>query len=196
MKSSLYTLLILFFVAPVFAQESDTQNEEIRIDRNHSTVGFTIPIVSGISMVTGKFTDFSVDLVWDDEDPSKSSVFLEIQVASITTGLSGRDGDITGEGILDETGFPTITFQSTDIRRNGTDFIAIGDFTLHGVTKEIFLPVRVRTFIDEDNPDDPWRAYHISYQLDRRDYGINWVRGSLDFFVGYDIDIDIALLER
>ena len=112
MKSSLYTLLILFFVAPVFAQDSDTPNEEIRIDRNHSTLGFTIPIVSGISMVTGKFTDFSVDLVWDDEDPSKSSVFLEIQVASVTTRLSGRDGDITGERILDETGFPTMPLNS------------------------------------------------------------------------------------
>jgi polyisoprenoid-binding protein YceI len=196
MKFALYALLILILVTPSFGQESDSEDEGIRIDGNHSTLGFTIPIVSGISMVTGKFTDFSVDLVCDDEDPSKSSVALEIQVASISTGLSGRDGDITGERILNEASFPIITFQSSNIKRNGTDYIAIGDFTMHGVTKEIFLPVRVVTFVDEENPDDPWRAYHIGYKLDRRDYDINWVRGSLDFFVGYDIDVDIALLER
>jgi len=196
MKFSLLTLLSLFIVVPGLAQESDNQDEAIRIDTNHSTLGFTIPIVAGISRVTAKFTDFNVELVWDDEYPSKSSVSVEIQVASISTGLSGRDGDIQSDKILDEASFPTITFESTDIRKNGSDFIAIGDFTLHGVTKEIYLPVRVVTFVDEDNPDDPWRAYHIGYELDRRDYGIKWVRGSLAFFVGYDMDVDITLLER
>lgn len=196
MKFSLFALLCLCLVVPISAQESDIQDETIRIDRNHSTLGFTIPIVAGISRVTGKFTDFQVELVWNSEDPSKSSVSLEIQVASINTGLEGRDGDILGDRILDAENFPTITFQSSDIRRNGADFIAIGDLTLHGVTKEIYLPIRVVTFVDENNPDDPWQAYHIDYTLDRRDYGINWIRGSLDFFVGYDIDIEIALLER
>lgn len=196
MKFSLFALLCLCLVVPISAQESDIQDETIRIDRNHSTLGFTIPIVAGISRVTGKFTDFQVELVWNSEDPSKSSVSLEIQVASINTGLEGRDGDILGDRILDAENFPTITFQSSDIHRNGADFIAIGDLTLHGVTKEIYLPIRVVTFVDENNPDDPWQAYHIDYTLDRRDYGINWIRGSLDFFVGYDIDIEIALLER
>lgn len=196
-----FSSIILFFLmgataVPGFAQPEDETEGRIRFDRNHSTLGFAVPIAGGISRVTGKFTDFSVDLIWDDLDPSKSSVSLEIQVASLATGLDGRNRDVLSDRVLNVEAYPTIIFHSSDIRRNGTDYVAIGDFTLHGVTKEIYLPIRVVTVADEEDPDDLWRAFHIGYELDRRDYGIDWKHRSVDFFFGYDIKINIMLLER
>lgn len=190
---SCFLALIIFPIASI-AQDAD--EDALRIDRNHSTIGFTVPIAGGISKVTGKFTDFTVDIVWDDNDPSNSSVSVEIQVASVSTGYEGRDSDVTSEGILDAESYPTITFESHDIRRNGTGFVAVGDFTLHGVTKEIYLPINVATVTDPGNPDDPLRAFQISYRLNRSDYGIDWKHRSIDFFFGFDIDIDIAILLR
>ena len=194
--SSLLSAILVLFVLGSNTQAQDSPEGAIRIDRNHSTLGFAVPVAGGISKVTGKFTDFAVDLVWDDENPSASSVSVEIQVASVSTGYEGRDGDVSSDSILDAENYPTITFVSDDIRPNGTGFVAVGDFTMHGVTKELFLPVTVVTLPNEDDPEDPWRAFHVSYQLDRSDYGITWKHSSVDFFFGFDIDIDINLLER
>ena len=36
------------------------------IDVNHSTVGFLVPIMNGLSKVTGKFMDFTVTLTNDE----------------------------------------------------------------------------------------------------------------------------------
>ena len=191
-----FSLLFLAALTTVAAYAQAENPDAIRIDRNHSTLGFAVPVAGGISKVTGKFSEFTVDLVWNDEDPSQSSVSVEIQVASIKTGYDGRDNDVTGEGILDAANYPTITFVSNDIRPNGTGFIAVGDFTMHGVTKEIYLPVEVVTIPDEEDPDDPWRAWHVNYELDRSEYGITWKHSSVDFFFGFDIDVDIMLLER
>jgi polyisoprenoid-binding protein YceI len=196
MKSFLMFALGCMLVFPATAQSGEPVSETIRFDRNHSTLGFIVPIAAGISKVTGKFTDFNVDLIWDDADPSKSSVSVEIQIASVSTGLSRRDDDIRGESLLNAAVYPAITFKSTDIRRNGTEYVAIGDLTMHGVTKEIYLPVRIVTLVDENDPEDVWRSFHIAYELDRRDYGIDWKHNVSEMFVGYNITVDINLLER
>jgi polyisoprenoid-binding protein YceI len=187
---------LLFLAYPLVSEAQDAAEGAIRIDRNHSTVGFSVPVAGGISKVTGKFTEFTVDLVWDDDNPAASSVAVEIQVASVSTGYEGRDGDVRSESILDAENYPVITFVSHDIRHNGTGFVAVGDFTLHGVTKEIYLPITVVTLPDDEDPDDEWRAYHVTYQLDRSEYGIDWKHSSIDFFFGFDIEIDISILER
>ena len=75
-------LLLLCFSLPAIAQESENSPELIRIDRNHSTMGFNVPIVKGLSKVTGKFTDFSIDLICDEANLNASFVQLVIQVKS------------------------------------------------------------------------------------------------------------------
>ena len=73
--SPLLSAILVLFVLASDTQAQDSPEGAIRIDRNHSTLGFAVPVAGGISKVTGKFTDFAVDLVWDDENPSASSVF-------------------------------------------------------------------------------------------------------------------------
>src|SRR5882672_1677759 len=61
------------------------------VDANHSTVGFSVPILDGVSSVKGKFTDFSVDINFDETDVTKSSVTATIKATSIDTGVEARD---------------------------------------------------------------------------------------------------------
>ncbi len=49
-----FSILILAWTSAQ-AQTSDT----VKVEPNHSTVGFVVPIAGGITKVTGKFTDIS-----------------------------------------------------------------------------------------------------------------------------------------
>ena len=64
------------------------------IDTNHSTIGFSVSIMDGLSRVNGKFTDFTVTLTNDEKDITKSSVYVVIKAASINTGIPARDNDL------------------------------------------------------------------------------------------------------
>jgi polyisoprenoid-binding protein YceI len=68
------------------------------IDANHSTVGFSVSIMDGLSRVNGKFTEFAVTLMNDDKDITKSSVSVVIKAASINTGITARDNDLRSAG--------------------------------------------------------------------------------------------------
>jgi polyisoprenoid-binding protein YceI len=60
-------------------------------DANHSNVGFSVPILDGVSQVRGKFTSFTVNLDYDEANITKSSVNADIKTASISTGIDARD---------------------------------------------------------------------------------------------------------
>ena len=176
------------------AQESDTNRELIRFDRNHSTLGFNVPIVKGLSKVTGKFTDFSVDVVWDEADLGASSVQLVIQVESVETGIEGRNKHLKTADFFDVEQFPTITFSSSSITPNEDGFDVAGTFTMHGVSRELTIPLSTSTFTSEDGYT--WTAFRVAYVIDRTDYGMNWKHSIADFFVGNEIETDIVLLTR
>lgn len=193
MRLFLSFLCALIMVAPATAQES--ASELVRIDRNHSTLGFNVPIVAGLSKVTGKFTDFSVDLIWNEDNLDSSSVSVTILVESIDTGIDGRNNHLRSADFFDVESFPEITFVSEKIVESGADYLAKGVFTMHGVSHEIFLPFSVDSFHDATE-DHTWNAFTIDYTLDRTDYGMNWTHSSVDYFVGNEIEADIVIITR
>ena len=72
-KSLLPLLLFSSFVVPQL-----NTARQYPIDPNHSTIGFSVPILNGLSKVRGKFTDFTVTLTNDEKDITKSSVNVVI----------------------------------------------------------------------------------------------------------------------
>ncbi len=166
-----------------------------KMDTNHSTIGFTVPILGGLSEVEGKFTDFAVRVVYDEADVTRSSVEATIQAASITTGVAPRDNDLRGPNFFDVARFPTITFKSTRVERRGEEWVAVGDLTMHGVTKTIELPFKLTGPIVDEASKKLQLAARAAVTLDRDQYGIAW-RHQNPFFVGTDIAVDIRLLTR
>ena len=60
--------------------------------------------------------------------------------------------------------YPTITFVSSKIRQNGGAYLVDGTLTMHGVAREVTLPLSTSTFTDADHT---WTAFRVSSILDR-----------------------------
>ncbi len=192
LKATLATVLLF---SAITAQQADSA-KQYRIDTNHSSVGFSVSIMGGLSKVTGKFTDFTITLMNDENDITKSSVSVVIKAASIDTGIKDRDNDLRTANFFDVEKYPEITFQSTRIETKGKRLIAVGTFTMHGVSKEIALPFTI-TGIDKNPATKKMNiGYAARITLNRRDFGINWRHPAVPNFVGDNVEIEINLITR
>jgi len=164
------------------------------VDANHSTVGFSIPILDGVSSVRGKFTDFKVDINFDETAFTKSSVSATIKAASIDTGVEGRDKHLRTADFFDVAKYPEITFQSTRIVKRGKNFVAIGTFTMHGVSKAISIPFTSTGKFYNQITKKNLMGFSAHVQLDRRDYGMTWKHSAVANWVGDLVTIELVIL--
>ena len=191
-RSSLIAIVsLLLVVSPVLGATT-----KYEIDTAHSNVGFSIPIMGGLSHVRGKFTEFSVTIVYDDKDVTKSSVNAVIKAASIDTGIERRDAHLRNADFFDVEKFPDITFQSSRIEKKGKNFIAHGTFTMHGVAKEIALPFTLNGVRKDEKTGKTTLGATASVTLNRRDFGINFARPDNPTFLGDTVEVELNLITR
>lgn len=187
-------LLVLLFAVTVVAQVST--GRQYPIDNSHSTVGFSVPILGGLSQVTGKFNDFAITLNVDEKDVTKSSVSVVIKATSIDTGIERRDNHLRNADFFDVEKYPEITFKSERIEKKGKQFIAHGPLTMHGVTKQIALPFTVTGTFKSPTDNKMVVGYSAKMVLNRRDFGINYSRQDSPTFIGDNITVEIELVTR
>ena len=164
-----------------------------KIDTNHSTVAFSVPIAGGMSEVWGRFRDFSVEIDWVEEDPARSKVTGVIQAASIDTGISGRDEHLRGTDFFDTENHPTIRFESTEIVGSGTDYRLKGKFTMRGKTREIEFPCLVKKHTTDEGK--VMLGFRADLTLDRQEYGVAWKHPDSGF-VGDEVRVTLRILTK
>lgn len=182
MKHRAFVLLVaLFLSVACWAQGSQWQ-----IDGNHTTTGFTVRHMS-ISNVHGRFTHVEGSATIDDSDITKSSVTATMYVDSVDTGVQARDNDLKSPNYFDAAQFPTITFKSKSVSKNGDKLKIVGDLTIHGVTKEVTL--------DVDGPTQPIkqgqnlrRGLEATTTIKRTDFGVGKAPAAM---ISEDIKIEI-----
>jgi len=181
--------LILIFACCSGALAADTYT----IDPVHSAVGFSVQHMM-ISHVNGTFQDFSGTIVYDEKDPSKCSVNVNIKATSIDTRNQDRDADLRTNKFFDAAKFPEITFASTRIEKTGDSYIAHGPLTIRGVSKEVALPFKI-----SGTAKDPWGKTRLGAQagltINRQDFGVSWNK-KLDgggVLIGDEVKIDLAV---
>jgi polyisoprenoid-binding protein YceI len=141
------------------------------IDPVHSSVEFVVRHMM-VSKVRGKFRTFSGTLVTGD-NPLGSSVTAEIDLSSIDTGAEQRDNHIRSADFFEVETYPTMTYQSTGVRRGGDDFILDGKLTLKGVTRDVPLKLELNGF--GPDPFGGTRAgFTASGEINRRDFNVNF----------------------
>ena len=101
-------------------------------------IAFAAGLVHCTSTATGAFavssaTTFTTASAF--RFPTASSISVTIQAASVTTGNAQRDGHLKTPDFFDIESYPTITFVSTDVERDGTDWNVTGDLTINATTK-------------------------------------------------------------
>ena len=188
------SLAIVLFFAAIAGQQTDPVRQ-YPIDTNHSTIGFTVSILDGLSKVTGKFADFTVTLTHDEKDITKSSVSVVIKAASIDTGITERDNHLRTADFFDVEKYPEITFQSSRIEKKGSQLIAVGTFKMHGVSKVIALPFTVASIDKDPVTKKITTGYATRLTLNRRDFGIYWEK-SVPNFVSDNVEVEINLIAR
>lgn len=189
MKKSLLAAAVagLFAVAPASAATTFV------VDANHSDVSFQIRHL--MSKVRGLFREFSGTIVRDEADPSKSSVEFRIVAASVDTRNESRDNDLRSEEFFDVAKYPEITFKSTAVEKvSENEYRVTGEFTMHGVTKVLTLPVAF-TGEMKDARGTTRAGFAVETRIDRKEYGINWNR-ALDnggYLLSDEVDIEITI---
>jgi polyisoprenoid-binding protein YceI len=186
-------LAVSFFAA---VPASNSSAIPYAIDKNHSTVGFSVPILGGLSKVRGKFMDFDVQLTYDDADITKSSVNATIKAASIDTGIENRDKHLRTADFFDVEKYPEITFQSKRVEKKGNQLTAYGTFTMHGVSKEVALPFTITGKYKDPKDGDVSIGFSSKLTVNRQDYGINWRHKDTPTFVGDEVEIELNLITR
>jgi len=172
-----------------FAQGGSTW----QIDPAHANAQFSVRHL-GISNVQGEFTKVTGTVQLND-DITKSSVNATIDMNSVDTRNDHRDADLKGPGFFDTAKYPTMTFQSTKITRQGDGRLQVkGNLTLHGVTKEVSFDVQGPT----ESIKDPWnndrRGASATATIKRSDFGVTKDAG----MVGDDISIilDVEMVKK
>jgi polyisoprenoid-binding protein YceI len=165
--------VIAAFLAAVVAATTAGAAETYTFDKVHSDVSFQIRHF--LSKVRGRFTDFDGTIVADRAKPEASSVDFTIKATSIDTDNENRDKDLRSANFFEVEKYPEITFKSTKVTPRGQDrYDVTGNLTMHGVTKEVTLPV---TFLGTVNTGRGEKAgFETSITLNRKDFGITWNR--------------------
>lgn len=174
MKKSSYrgAAALTLLVLPLLVASPAGAAVTYSFDKNHTDISFQIRHM--VSQVRGEFRDFSGTIVKDDANPAASSVELTIQATSVETGVEYRDNDLRSENFFEVAKFPTITFKSTKIEKvTDTEYNVTGDFTMHGVTKVITLPVTFDGEMKEANGKSRV-GFSTSTVINRKDFGITW----------------------
>jgi polyisoprenoid-binding protein YceI len=182
--------LLATLVAAALAATTAGAAETFTFDKVHSDVGFQIRHF--VSKVRGRFTDYDGTIVVDKAKPEASSVELTIKAASIDTDNENRDKDLRGPNYFDVEKFPEITFKSSKVTPKGGDkYDVTGTLTMHGVSKEITLPVSYLGTVDSGRGVKA--GFETAITLNRKDYGIvfNRVLDAGGTMLGDDVLVSI-----
>jgi len=161
------------------------------IDPNHSQVNFAIKHIQ-VSTVRGSISGVTGNVIWDDKDPTKSSVEATINATTVTTNNEKRDGHLKSPDFFNVEKFPTMTFKSTAVTGTSGKLQVVGDLTLAGVTKSVTL--------DVDGPTPPQKSmggklasgFSATGKLKRSDFnfGPKFTEPSLGDEVQFTLDIE------
>lgn len=190
MKTAFRSLLAVSILSLTLAHAS--AGEKFTIDPVHSTIGFKVKHL--FSHVTGRFDKVSGTIDVDEAKPENSTVEVKIETSSINTSNADRDKHLKSADFFDVEKFPDMTFKSKKVTRTGEDTAdVVGDFSLHGVTKEVTLKVK---FLGKGKgmQGGLLTGWEASTKIKRSEYGLTWnklVEGVSA--VGDEVQIDLQI---
>ncbi|HEX7664819.1 MAG TPA: YceI family protein, partial [Polyangiaceae bacterium] len=132
-------------------------------------------------------------LQYDPNAPEKTVLEATLDATAIDTREEKRDAHLKSADFLETDKFPTITFKSKSVKKDGKKLDVKGDLTIHGVTKEVSL------LVDEVHgpAKDPWGGTRLgataTTKINRKDFGLGWnvALETGGILVGEDINITL-----
>lgn len=128
----------------MLAGSAPARAESLRFRIQPEASEITFRATSRLMNAEGHFGRFSGDVVADPAGPTGARINLTIDAASLETGIEMRDKHLRSADFFDIERFPIIAFQSVRVEAAGRRATVMGRLTLHGVTREIAVPVDVQ----------------------------------------------------
>jgi polyisoprenoid-binding protein YceI len=139
-----------------------------QLDPVHSTIGFEVDYMGGA--FRGQFREVSAKLDAEGTTPVLTGA---AKVASADLKDENLTAHIQGPDFFDAERFPELSFESSEIDRDGEKITVLGGITIKGVEK----PVELKGTLTEP-VTDPYGRERVSLKLDttvdRQEFGVNW----------------------
>lgn len=165
----LQTLLCVFVFGTVTARAEMARYE---IDPEHATIGFSAMHMV-VSNVQGQFMVFSGFIEMDPEAHHVQAIEATVKTWSINTHHSKRDAHLRSPDFFDVDTYPTMTYKLTSYQKTEDHYTAVGNLTLHGVTKEITLVGNMIGIVKD--PGGSIRAgFKGEGKINRRDFNVKF----------------------
>ena len=155
--------LLLIAALPAFAGD-----KVFTADTYHTHLGFKAKTV--LFGVDGAFKSYKVDIKGDPDTLNPAFITMEIEVASIDTGIEARDKHLKSADFFDAAKYPKITFTSSKVWKQDDKVMVAGTLTMHGVAKAMTLAFDP-AFGKNGAGTDTW-SYESEFKLNRKDFGL------------------------
>lgn len=144
-----------------------------QFDPTHTRIEFAAKHML-VAKVRGTFNSFDLAADIDEDDLSKSSATISIDVESVDTGVADRDAHLRSADFFDAENHPKMTFQTRRIEDRGDgEYRLVGDLTVRGTTREVVLEGEAHGPFD-----DPWGGRRVALsaegKINRKDFGLTW----------------------
>lgn len=162
-------LILTFFSVNLIAQNTKTW----KLDNLHSNVKFTVTHLV-ISEVDGSFKTFDGSISTTKDDFSDANINFTVDVASINTDNTSRDGHLKGDDFFNAETYPKMTFKSTSFKKkSGNQYTLTGDLTIRNVTKKVTFDVKYGGTA-KDGYGNTKAGFKATGKINRLEYGLKW----------------------
>lgn len=171
-------------------------NSQVKLISNdtYSNINFGIGIMNGLTNITGKFNNYEIEIIYHQDDISKTSVEVAIDVSSMNTGIEELDKDFQKESFFHTKKHPYITFISSEIKADSmmNRFIMFGKLNLKGIERNISFPLEIIKI--EPNV----MGIKIKTKLNRKEFNIGntWTHKTIPNFFSDYVELDINLITQ
>jgi polyisoprenoid-binding protein YceI len=162
------------------------------LDPMHSEVQFKVKHLV-ISTVSGFFKSFEGDLETENDDFTDALINFSLDIDSIDTNQSQRDGHLKSPEFFDAEKYPKIIFKSTSFTKEGDDEYTLkGDLTIKGITNPVTMAVE-HGGVAADFYGNTKAGFEITGKINRKEFGLTWdgVTEAGSIVLGEDIKLII-----
>ncbi|MCE2742201.1 MAG: YceI family protein [Fluviicola sp.] len=135
--------------------------------------------------VAGVFKEVKGNVTFDKDQLGTSKFDFTVDLSSVNTGNEVQNGHLKNADWFDVKNYPNATFTTSSIVKAETGFLANGTFQLHGVKKELSIPIS----FEESEGNAIIKA---TFTFDRTDYKVGKKGDGVDEIMKINVSIPVT----
>lgn len=176
-------MTLKFILVAVALITGSIPTDNWKSDASKAQISFTIK--GPLGKVNGKFSGLKTEIKFDENDLPGSSFTASIEAKTVSTGIGLRNRDLRKKKIwLDTNKYPSITFKSKKIEKEGSGYKATGELTLKGISKPTEIPF---TFSSEGETG----IFKGQFTINREDFKVGKSGGSVGKIVTIMLEVPV-----